>query len=137
VKWYVPAGALHRLSQPFNPSAHRSFIFQGMETDMCGPENRTELPLASAATGCACCSTEASTPSAASGSSGTEFAVEGLTCGHCVQTVQKAVSALEGVESASVDLVPGGRSRLTVAGKADNSAVREAVTSAGYTLISN
>jgi copper chaperone CopZ len=54
-----------------------------------------------------------------------------------VQTVEKAVSALEGVESVSVDLVPGGRSRLVVGGKADNSAVREAVTSAGYTLISN
>jgi copper chaperone len=104
---------------------------------MCGTENRTELPLASAASGCACCSTEASAASTASGTSGTEFAVEGLTCGHCVQTVQKAVSALEGVESASVDLVPGGRSRLTVAGKAHSSAVREAVTSAGYTLISN
>ncbi|MFW0773530.1 heavy-metal-associated domain-containing protein [Paenarthrobacter nitroguajacolicus] len=69
--------------------------------------------------------------------SGTEFAVEGLTCGHCAETVQKAVLGLEGVESASVDLVPGGRSRLTVSGEADSSAVREAVTSAGYTLISN
>ncbi|MCT9624805.1 heavy-metal-associated domain-containing protein [Pseudarthrobacter equi] len=104
---------------------------------MCGTEYRTELPLASAATGCACCSTEASTPAAAADASGNEFAVEGLTCGHCVQTVQKAVSALAGVEFASVDLVPGGRSRLTVGGNADSSAVREAVTSAGYTLISN
>jgi copper chaperone CopZ len=54
-----------------------------------------------------------------------------------VQTVEKAVSGLEGVESASVDLVPGGRSRLTVGGKADGSAVRAAVTSAGYTLFIN
>lgn len=105
---------------------------------MCGTEHRTELPLVSAATGCGCCSTEASSaPATTAGATGTEFAVEGLTCGHCVQTVQKALSALEGVESASVDLVPGGRSRLTVGGKADRSAVREAVTSAGYTLISN
>jgi copper chaperone len=108
-----------------------------METDMCGTENRTELPLASAATGCGCCSTEASSAPSTAANSDAEFAVEGLTCGHCVQTVQKAVSALEGVESASVDLVPGGRSRLIVGGKADSSAVREAVTSAGYTLISN
>ncbi|MCQ6269372.1 heavy-metal-associated domain-containing protein [Pseudarthrobacter sp. R1] len=105
---------------------------------MCGTENRTELPLVSAATGCGCCSTEASSaPSTAAGTSDAVFALEGLTCGHCVQTVEKAVSALEGVESASVDLVPGGRSRLIVGGKADDSAVREAVTSAGYTLISN
>jgi copper chaperone len=99
---------------------------------------RTELPLATASTGCACCSTETSpVPAAAAGASGTEFGVEGLTCGHCVQTVEKAVSGLEGVESASVDLVPGGRSRLTVGGKADGSAVRAAVTSAGYILFIN
>jgi copper chaperone len=105
---------------------------------MCGTENRTELPLVSAAAGCGCCSTEASSaPATDAGANGAVFAVEGLTCGHCVQTIQKVVSALEGVESASVDLVPGGRSRLTVGGKADDSAVREAVTSAGYTLISN
>ncbi|KQQ80934.1 hypothetical protein ASF64_12890 [Arthrobacter sp. Leaf137] len=105
---------------------------------MCGTENRTELPLVSAASGCGCCSTDASSaPSTAADAGGTEFTVEGLTCGHCVQTVEEAVSALEGVESASVDLVPGGRSRLTVGGTADDSAVREAVTSAGYTLISN
>jgi copper chaperone CopZ len=65
------------------------------------------------------------------------LAVEGLTCGHCVQTVEKAVSALEGVESASVDLVAGGRSRLTVAGTVSDAAVRQAVTSAGYSLASN
>lgn len=102
---------------------------------MCGTENRTQLPLAPSAAGSSCCSTEASYAPARAG--GVEFAVEGLTCGHCVQTVEKAVSALEGVESASVDLVPGGRSRLLVGGKADGAAVREAVTSAGYTLASN
>ena len=105
---------------------------------MCRTENRTELPLVSAATGYGCCSNEASSaPSTTAGASAIEFGVTGLTCGHCVQTVEKAVSALEGVESVSVDLVPGGRSRLVVGGKADSSAVREAVTSAGYTLISN
>ncbi|MDD1478564.1 cation transporter [Arthrobacter sp. H16F315] len=33
-----------------------------------------------------------------------------MTCGHCVDAVEKAVSGLVGVESASVDLVPGGTS---------------------------
>ncbi|MDN4643931.1 heavy-metal-associated domain-containing protein [Arthrobacter sp. PsM3] len=42
--------------------------------------------------------------------SGREYALEGLTCGHCVDAVEKAVSGLVGVESASVDLVPGGTS---------------------------
>ena len=103
---------------------------------MCGTENRTQLPLAASAAGSSCCSTEPSSAPASS-TGRVEFAVEGLTCGHCVQTVEKAVSALEGVESASVDLVPGGRSRLLVGGETDGAAVREAVTSAGYTLTSN
>jgi copper chaperone len=105
---------------------------------MCGTENRPQLPLASSASGCSCCSNEASSaPTAAAGTSAVEFGVDGLTCGHCVQSVEKAVAALDGVESASVDLVPGGRSRLLVGGRADEAAVREAVTSAGYTLASN
>ncbi|XAS63010.1 hypothetical protein VUN84_11870 [Micrococcaceae bacterium Sec5.8] len=36
--------------------------------------------------------------------------------------------------AASVDLVPGGRSRLVVHGTASASAVHDAVASAGYTL---
>ena len=98
-------------------------------------ENRTALPLASSAAGCSCCSSGPSSPPAGAGA--VEFGVEGLTCGHCVQTVEKAVSSLEGVESASVELVPGGPSRLVVSGKASGVAVREAITAAGYNLISN
>jgi copper chaperone len=107
-------------------------------------ENRTELPLASSA-GCSCCSPTGHAQEApaavvisdAAAPSLRTFAVEGLTCGHCVQTVEKAVSALDGVESASVDLVAGGRSGLTVAGSATDAAVRQAVTAAGYSLASN
>ncbi|MDT0193861.1 heavy-metal-associated domain-containing protein [Arthrobacter sp. AB6] len=107
-------------------------------------EHRTALPLASSA-GCSCCSPAGharQAPSAvvisdAGTGSRRTFAVEGLTCGHCVQTVEKAVSALDGVESAPVDLVAGGRSGLTVAGTASDAAVRQAVTSAGYSLASN
>jgi copper chaperone len=107
-------------------------------------ENRTALPLASTA-GCSCCSPAGHAQKAPAAvvisGNGTPsrrtFAVEGLTCGHCVQSVEKAVSALDGVESASVELVPGGRSGLTVAGSASDAAVRQAVTSAGYSLASN
>jgi copper chaperone CopZ len=60
--------------------------------------------------------------------------LEGLTCGHCVQTVEKAVSGVAGVELATVDLVPGGRSRLNVTGTADQEALTEAVRSSGYVL---
>lgn len=101
---------------------------------MCGTESRTELPLASSATGCSCCSTEAPNSSATT-TGDAEYVLEGLTCGHCVETVQKAVSALDGVDDASIDLVPGGRSRLVISGSADDTAVRDAVASAGCSLI--
>jgi copper chaperone len=106
-----------------------------METDVFESEKRTELPLASSAGGCGCCSSQPSSSSVDTGD--VEFTLEGLTCGHCVQTVEKAVSTLDGVESASVELVPGGRSRLVVTGPVNGVAVREAVTSAGYSVISN
>ncbi|TVU62008.1 heavy-metal-associated domain-containing protein [Paenarthrobacter nitroguajacolicus] len=67
---------------------------------------------------------------------GVEYAIEGLTCGGCVASVEKAVAALDGVDTATVALVPGGISRLTVAGPAGLSAVRDAVASAGYSLTS-
>lgn len=101
-------------------------------------EHRTTLPLASS--GCSCCSPGGThqAPAAVVLPSPSrpvrEFAVEGLTCGHCVSTVEKAVAALDGIESAAVELVPGGRSRLTVAGGASDAAVRTAVTAAGYSL---
>jgi copper chaperone len=105
-----------------------------METDMCGSESRKELPLASSSSGCSCCSAQA--PEESLGTAGAaEYVLEGLTCGHCVETVRKAVTAVGGVEAASVELVAGGRSRLVVSGSAADAAVRDAVTSAGYSLV--
>ncbi|MFJ6456073.1 heavy-metal-associated domain-containing protein [Paenarthrobacter sp. NPDC091669] len=93
---------------------------------------RTELSLTASSSGCGCCSTEA--PSASSTEAGVEYGVEGLTCGGCVASVQRSVSTVEGVDSATVDLVPGGVSRLVITGSAEPSAVKDAVTSAGYSL---
>ena len=103
---------------------------------MCGTESRQALPLVSSASGCGCCSTGAAEDSMILAGDA-EYALEGLTCGHCVATVQKAVTALDGVADASVELVPGGRSRLVVSGYAPDAAVRDAVTSAGYSLITS
>jgi copper chaperone CopZ len=44
----------------------------------------------------------------------TSYAVTGLTCEHCVRAVTEELTALGGVEQVSVDLVPGGQSRVTV-----------------------
>lgn len=106
---------------------------------MCGSESPKELPLASSASGCSCCSPGTESPSTETQvpapAEGTEYLVEGLTCGHCVQTVEKAVRAVPGVESAGVDLVAGGASRLRVAGTVAATSVRAAVTGAGYSVI--
>jgi copper chaperone len=55
--------------------------------------------------------------------------VEGMTCGHCAQTVTKAVEAVPAVERAVVDLKAG---EVAVEGNADEGAVRQAITDAGY-----
>lgn len=112
---------------------------------MCGTTGiRTRLPLASAAQhGCSCCSPtdqtqDASQSTGKSGSpataSETEFGLEGLTCGHCVQTVEKAVAGVSGVESATVTFVSGGTSRLTITGSAEQNELAEAVRASGYVL---
>lgn len=41
----------------------------------------------------------------------TELKVEGMTCGHCAQTVTGALQKVEGVERAQVDL-DAGRARV-------------------------
>ncbi len=54
--------------------------------------------------------------------------VQGLTCGHCAHAVTEEISALDGVTTVSVDLVPNGVSTVTVA--ADSELTTEALTAA-------
>ncbi|MCY0906418.1 heavy-metal-associated domain-containing protein [Arthrobacter sp. H14-L1] len=101
---------------------------------MCGTDTRKDLNLTpTAESACACCSTD-STPVVPSEAVGTRYGLEGLTCGHCVKTVETAVSAMAGVESATVELRAGSTSSLTVVGDAGTESVRAAVENAGYTL---
>ncbi|CAO3426968.1 heavy-metal-associated domain-containing protein [Azospirillum doebereinerae] len=55
--------------------------------------------------------------------------VEGMTCGHCAQTVTKALEALPAVERALVDLKTG---EVVVEGTAELGAIRKAIEDAGY-----
>lgn len=66
----------------------------------------------------------------------TTFDVTGMTCEHCERAVIEELSALAGVTSVSVDLVPNGTSHVTVTSKdaLDAGAVAEAVDEAGYSL---
>lgn len=65
------------------------------------------------------------------------YLVEGMTCSHCVASVTEEVSAIDGVESVSIDLNAGGASRIMVVSSkpvpVDD--IRTAVTEAGYSLV--
>lgn len=63
-----------------------------------------------------------------------ELRIEGMTCGHCVARVRKALSGVPGVERAEVDLV---RRVAAVEGAAmDASLLEAAVVVAGYRVVS-
>jgi copper chaperone len=57
--------------------------------------------------------------------------VSGMTCGHCVAAVTKAVKAVPSVEDVAVSLERG---EVTVTGHPDPSAVRDAIVSEGYEI---
>lgn len=58
-----------------------------------------------------------------------EIAVTGMTCGHCVETVESALLASPGVQAARVDLSGG---TATIWGAASASSLRAAVQDAGF-----
>lgn len=109
---------------------------------MCGTDMRQDLTLTPRAEStCGCCSTSATTTAATTAkpaaASDTVYELEGLTCGSCVRSVEKAVLNVVGVDSVAVSLVSGGISSLTVAGSAMPELVGAAVVGAGYTVIQN
>ncbi|WP_144627992.1 heavy-metal-associated domain-containing protein [Arthrobacter woluwensis] len=112
---------------------------------MCDSELRNTLTLTPVQDfSCACCAPAAPSPSTDAPETVPEqtrpeaqtldVGVDGLSCSSCVRKVETALSALDGVESSSIELVPGGTSRLRVSGTAGLSAVRDAVASTGYHL---
>ncbi|MEU5527601.1 cation transporter [Micromonospora chersina] len=64
----------------------------------------------------------------------TTYQVQGMTCGHCVNSVSTEVSTLPGVTDVQVDLASG---RVTVTSESplDTDTVRAAVDEAGYDLV--
>lgn len=59
----------------------------------------------------------------------TELKVTGMSCGHCVKTVEGALKAVPGVEDVQVSLEAG---KATVQGNADAQALVAAVKEEGY-----
>ena len=59
----------------------------------------------------------------------TTITVEGMTCGHCEQSVEDALSDVEGVTGVDVDRTT---ESATVEGSSDTDALVSAVEDAGY-----
>ncbi|MDY4755397.1 MAG: heavy metal translocating P-type ATPase [Candidatus Faecousia sp.] len=62
----------------------------------------------------------------------TVIKVEGMMCGHCKASVEKACKAVPGTVDAVVDLAA---KTVTVTGTADVAALKQAITDAGYTVV--
>ncbi len=61
----------------------------------------------------------------------TQLQIEGMTCNHCVQTVQKTLASLSGVEKVEVLLAPK-KAIVTHGGALDLKAVNKALEQEGY-----
>ena len=59
----------------------------------------------------------------------TEFLVEGMSCGHCVNAVTEAVHALDPAAQVNVDL---GSKHVQIASDVDRFALSQALRDAGY-----
>lgn len=67
-----------------------------------------------------------------------QWQVNGMTCGHCVNSVTQEISSLPGVSDVSIDLVSNGTSTVTVnsAEPLDADSVKAALNEAGdYELV--
>lgn len=62
--------------------------------------------------------------------------VQGMTCGHCVRSVDEELRALPGVTDVHVDLVSGATSQVTITSTEPltDEAVQDAIAEAGYTI---
>lgn len=61
------------------------------------------------------------------------YAVDGMTCGHCVNAISSEVTKVPGIATVAVDLKA---KTVTVAGESpDDVAVRAAIDEAGYTVV--
>ena len=65
----------------------------------------------------------------------TKIVVEGMTCGHCVNHVTEALKGLSGVTDVDVQL-EGGNVTIESATSLDEAAIKDAVSEAGYSVVS-
>ena len=61
--------------------------------------------------------------------------IEGMMCTHCTGRVEKVLSALDGVSAVEMSL-EGKSATLTLSKDVDNNVLTDAVTEAGYQVVS-
>jgi copper chaperone len=61
------------------------------------------------------------------------FKVKGMSCGHCVKAVEKALGEIAGVTGVQVDLASGQVS-VEASGPVDRTVIKEKIEKAGYEL---
>ena len=61
--------------------------------------------------------------------------IEGMMCTHCTGRVEKALAAVEGVSAVEMSL-EGKSATLTLAAPVDDQVLTDAVTQAGYEVVS-
>ena len=61
--------------------------------------------------------------------------IEGMMCAHCTGRVEKALSAIDGVSAVEMSL-EGKSATLTLSKDVDNKILTDAVTEAGYEVVS-
>lgn len=59
-----------------------------------------------------------------------KFTIEGMSCGHCIEAVRRALDETEGVEAHEVEL--GVAKVLIDPEKTDRAAIAAAISNAGY-----
>ena len=67
----------------------------------------------------------------------TTINVSGMTCGHCVSSVEEELAEVPGVQSVFVDLNAGGVSPVTIESTREltSEEISAAVEEAGYTVV--
>lgn len=106
-----------------------------MQRDL-GLSDISSTPAAGGCCGGACAS-HGDRPAATTTAPEQRYGVLGMTCGHCVASVQEELGAVDGVEAVEVRLHVGGASDVAVRASRplDRDEVRAAVEEAGYSLV--
>lgn len=64
----------------------------------------------------------------------TVITIKGMTCGHCVAAVTKALEGVDGIADVSVDLEKG-QAEFRETGPVDTRKVAESIAEAGYEVV--